>query len=464
MKRVTVTIIMFILCAMLFILASCSSGAYNGDGDDFIMGLGETDDPSKPATASSVPSKSSATNSGSSNPSLITAYNFKFELSEDGTSYRIVENGVYEGTTIVIPAMYDDKPVTAIAPFTFRECIMLESITFSENLTDIPASAFYSCTLLKEIKIEEGNVKYRAEGNCLIEKSDNKIVLGCSTSVIPSSVTAIGEHAFYQCAGLKIIDIPASVTDISEKAYFGCTALEEIKVNEGNEKIYSSRNSENVECNCLIEKATGKVLFTCSGSNIPNKVSSYGDYAFVNNTKVTRVTIPEGATTISSSMLKNCENLEEIVIPDSVTSISGFAFKDCKKLRSIIIAVENSTFEVIDGCVIKKSDNSDKSVVLGACDATIPDGVTSICAMSFMGRDITSINIPSSVKNIGEEAFSGCGELISATFEVKEGWYIYYSAYTNQPPEKVDIEAEKFEDLSSAALSLSKSTTTIYHD
>ena len=197
----------------------------------------------------------------------------------------------------------------------------------------------------------------------------------------------------------------------------------------------------------MIEKATGKVLFTCSGSNIPNNVSSYGDYAFVNNTKVTRVTIPEGATTISSSMLKNCENLEEIVIPKSVTSISGFAFKDCKKLRSIIIAVENITFKVTDGCVIKESD---KSVVLGACDATIPDGVTSICAMSFMGRDITSINIPSSVKKIGSEAFHN-RILNFATFEVEEGWYVYAEG-----AEKYYFEINAFV--------LLRSSSDIYHD
>lgn len=448
MKRLAIVLITFVLCASLLVLASCSSKAFKPSGDGEIQVVEPT---SSSGSSASGTADASAT---------VAAYNFGFELLEDGTAYQIVDNGVYNGKTIVIPATYNGKPVTTIAPFAFKNCKSLESVTFSENLTEIPTSAFYSCTLLKEIKIVEGNVKYRCEGNCLIENPTNKIVLGCSTSVIPSSVTAIGEHAFYACANLRAVDIPATVTEISEKAYYKCTAIEVILVNAGN-AVYKSKNSENVECNCLIEKATNKVLFTCRWSNIPSDVSSYGEYAFVNNTSVTVIRIPDGTTEISADMLANCTELDTIEIPASVTTISGFAFRECAKLKNIVIASENPVFKSENGCVIKKADNT---LVLGGCTATIPNYVTAIGEMAFLGRGITSITIPTAVKQIGREAFYDCGLLTSVEFAVKTGWYVYYSPYADQEPQKLPLENDRFATGASAALVLSKSTSNIYHD
>jgi len=56
-----------------------------------------------------------------------------------------------------------------------------------------------------KIRVEEGNPKYKAVDNCLIEIEAGKVVLGCKTSVIPrdGSIKIIGAHAFN---GVKVTD------------------------------------------------------------------------------------------------------------------------------------------------------------------------------------------------------------------------------------------------------------------
>jgi len=56
------------------------------------------------------------------------------------------------------------------------------------------------------------------------------------TSVnIPSSVTIIGEYAFYGCTSLQTVVIPDTVTTIGYCVFEGCASLQAIIVAEGND-------------------------------------------------------------------------------------------------------------------------------------------------------------------------------------------------------------------------------------
>jgi hypothetical protein len=51
------------------------------------------------------------------------------------------------------------------------------------------------------------------------------LIQGCKNTVIPNTVTSIGDVAFLGCEGLTSITIPASVTSIGNRAFADCTGL-----------------------------------------------------------------------------------------------------------------------------------------------------------------------------------------------------------------------------------------------
>jgi hypothetical protein len=120
--------------------------------------------------------------------------------------------------------------VTSIGGSAFWECFGLTSITIPNSVTSIGDSAFYGCTGLTSIVVENGNSKYDSRNNCnaIIETASNTLIAGCNNSIIPNSVTSIGDFAFYGCSGLTSITIPNSVTSIGNGAFWGCSGLTSI--------------------------------------------------------------------------------------------------------------------------------------------------------------------------------------------------------------------------------------------
>ena len=83
-------------------------------------------------------------------------------------------------------------------------------------------------------------------------------------SLIPNSVTSIGDGAFSRCSDLTSVNIPNSVTSIGNYAFGECDNLTSIIVDKGN-PIYDSRDG----CNAIIHTKTNRVIATCRNTIIP---------------------------------------------------------------------------------------------------------------------------------------------------------------------------------------------------
>ena len=299
------------------------------------------------------------------NNTAITSFN---EL-QHFTGLTSIENSAFYGcsglTSITIP-----NSVTSIGNNAFNECWDLTSITIGNSVTSIGNFAFCNCRGLTSIVVEEGNGNYDSRGNCnaIIETASNILLAGCKNTVIPNSVTSIGNYAFMGCSGLTSTTIPNSVTSIRDYAFYGCSGLTSITipnsvtsignyafsscrgltsivVEEGNSN-YDSRGN----CNAIIKTASNELLAGCKNTLIPNSVTSIGNYAFSGCSGLTSITIPNSVTSIENSAFYGCSGLTSITIPNSVTSIGSGAFSSCSGLTSVVVnissplTIKSSTF------------------------------------------------------------------------------------------------------------------------
>ena len=161
---------------------------------------------------------------------------------------------------------------------------------------------------------------------------------------------------------------------------------------------------------------------------IEDGVTSIGDIAFSYCRSLTSITIPDSVTSIEFAAFNNCSSLTSITIPDSVTNIEDCAFEWCSSLSNITLPnnITSIGTGVFHGCssltsiTIPDGVTSIGNNAFDSCSSltsiTIPDSVTSIGGFTFKNcSSLTSIMIPDGVTSIGNSAFKNCSSLTDIT-------------------------------------------------
>ena len=187
-------------------------------------------------------------------------------------------------------------------PDAFTQCASLKTIYIPKAVRY--ASAFSGCSSLESIVVDAANPYLDSRNNCnaIIEKSTNKLIAGCTNTVIPEDVVAIGGMAFAGMQNLKEINIPDGVYDIGFDAFQGTAWYD----NQPDGLVYAGH---------VAYRAKGQ---TINGTDVILREGTKGiaEYAFEDD---------------------NCQGPASITIPESMIYIAPNAFWQCWEMQSLYL-------------------------------------------------------------------------------------------------------------------------------
>lgn len=146
-------------------------------------------------------------------------------------------------TSISIP-----NSLLTLERYAFSDCTSLSSVTIGNSANQIGDNPFKGCNNITTIVVSNSNTHFDSRNNCnaIINTSDNKIITGCRNTIIPNTVTSIGNLAFYGSSNLYSIIIPNSINSIATFAFKGCNHLAAITCLATTAPLLSGRAFEDV--------------------------------------------------------------------------------------------------------------------------------------------------------------------------------------------------------------------------
>lgn len=284
-----------------------------------------------------------------------------------------------EITTLEIPS-----GITSIGDGVFFNSNSLTNLTLSSRVTSIGESAFNNCSNLQDVRyyIYDDLATYIQKGhpafyiNCGIKYYWNNQEI--TTLEIPTSVTSIGNHAFYGgngltsvefpsnlssigdwafkgCSGLTSVDLPSSITKMGECVFVGCQGLTKVNLPSGITAISKCAfgwciSLKNLELPAGITSIGDDAFIYCSSLqniNLPSGITSIGDYAFENCSSLRNINLPSKISSIGDAAFIRCSNMTSLSISSNITSIGRSAFSDCKSLKNLTISKDVTSIKDI---------------------------------------------------------------------------------------------------------------------
>lgn len=183
------------------------------------------------------------------------------------------------------------------------------------------------------------------------------------------------------------------------------------------------------------------------------KVSAIGNSAFLFQSFITDLVIPEGVKSLDWYCFNTCENLETVTLPDSLEFIDSWAFERCSKLKTINVPANvtringgafaqnssmtsitcdpaNKNYVSVNGVLFTK-DMKELVAYPGGIQGgyTVPATVNHIGDAAFYGAlGLDSVTILGNLDFIGFEAFAECSKLTDVA--IRDGVnYVGYWAF-----------------------------------
>ena len=302
---------------------------------------------------------------------------------------------------------------TIIASSQFNQCQAIVSVSIPVGVTSIVGSsavgAFRYCTSLKEIVIPDTMVSIGQ--NTFQECS--KITNG-NGRITLKSVKTIGNSAFYNDNGLRLVDMP-NVTSIGNGAFYSyqkhiCLHSETPPTLGNNNSLGDPTNSE---------------VYVFVPEQYINNYTTYKDYGY----NIFSLPMRQGKELViktqGSYYFYNLFN-QNAIVNESIVE-NGVIYLDDNKIDTTqsqwinqLVPNGNHTIRIQfiwDERIIypfASTANYTKSFVK---EIILPSNVEVINSNTFLHCAITTLTIPSTIKKIANYSFSNCNSLTSITVE-----------------------------------------------
>lgn len=312
--------------------------------------------------------------------------------------------GFYAFKSCAIEKLVIPDSVKTISGSAFIYNDELTSLTIGSGVSDVGGKAFYSCSSLENVTLKSGIESIAAEAfsDCDELKS----------IYIPNSVKSIGHRAFYSCSALDYITIGSGIESFGSEA-FHYTKYYNDKANWENGILYIDEYLIDADYDCGLSSCTVK-----------KGTRGIADSAF-RPSKFTNISICDGVEFIGNSAFYTCNEITSISIPSSVTSIGDSAFQNCRSLSNISIgnSVTNIGKNAFSETAYYKNDSNWDGKVLyignyliaAKTDLTgkyiVKNNTKLIADNAFTSCPVETVEMPDSVKYIGNEVFARCNKL-----------------------------------------------------
>ena len=173
-------------------------------------------------------------------------------------------------------------------------------------------------------------------------------------------------------------------------------------------EIVTDSSGESPQTYAIVTKYNGSDSVVTVPSTLGGQTVKAIEYAaFMGNASVTSVTVPQSVTSVGDEVFKNCVNLTTLNFPDNITSIGDSILEGTPICENAEYWDNNLLY--ISKYLVDFDDSK------GMTDIKVKDGTTVIARLVFGFSDISSVNLPQSLKVIGDAAFANCENLKSIT-------------------------------------------------
>lgn len=351
-------------------------------------------------------------------------------------------DGVMRRHKIVKVTMTDS--VKIIGNSVFFHCKNLTDVTLSDSLTSIGSNAFYSLNGNAYTYTDgptnddnpDGRVKYI--GKYLVDyssggtnespdeyriKDGTTLIAGgifdyfqAKKIFVPKTVKYISAKAFYGAEAEEIIfehDDPAQEVVIGEQAFAGCDNMVVLTLPVGVKKIpakafYGSDDLQRVVFPNTVTSLDVTAHYSYGSfegyeaSDLKSwlQIDLTGEYyhnIYVNGELLEGdIEVPEGVTRIGNYNLAFKEGITSVLLPSSLESIGDYAFYGYYEDGEFLVPLSKVTFKnkIEDGAVVG-----------------VDSKLTSIGDHAFAELPLVEFVLPSTVTQIGDNAFDKCFKL-----------------------------------------------------